>query len=72
MTKEHAIQNAKRDAMNHKVRIAIVYAPLQHGEDESGKYGYSSLDSLDMLFQSANVIGYVNENGTFEEIATVS
>lgn len=51
MTLQDAIAGARKAAQESQLPIAVVNAPLENAEDESGPYGYCPVVAKDILFR---------------------
>jgi hypothetical protein len=71
MTKDKAIEGAKREAAKYGCDILVVESPLDvrsHNEFEEGSYGYGPDQGISLLFGWGVIVHRVNPNGSVHNI----
>jgi aromatic ring-opening dioxygenase LigB subunit len=64
MKKEHAIRMAQEENKESSITMAVVVAPVEHAEDESGPYGFCPLAAVETLYSRGTVVVVITEEDT--------
>jgi hypothetical protein len=72
MTKDKAIELGTHEAVKNKVKICIVNAPIENADDDSGPYGFTSVEGLVLLYKYGEIEAMISPNGTIAHLTVRS